>query len=248
MTWLIDLGNTRLKWALVDGDGHLHARGALAHVDAGFEPAFDAALAALPRAATALLASVASKDLTARVEALVARHGVACRRVTTHPALAGVRVAYPQPAHLGVDRFLGLLGAHARRDGPWLVASVGTALTLDALGVDGLHRGGLIAPSPALMHASLGERARQLHVAPGRWVDFADDTDDALTSGCLGAAAALVERSHRRASALFGSAPRLLLVGGGAQALAPGLDRGLDAVATPDLVLDGLARYAVACA
>ncbi|MFC4726781.1 type III pantothenate kinase [Coralloluteibacterium thermophilus] len=243
MTWLVDLGNTRLKWAVLGPDG-LVQRGAVPHVDADFEGAFDAALAGLPRADVALLASVAHPDLTARVAALIARHGVPTERAITRAALGGVRVAYPEPARLGVDRFLGLLGAHARGGGPWLVASVGTALTIDALDRDGRHHGGLIAPSPALMHAALGERAAQLHVAPGRWVDFADDTVDALTSGCLGAAAALVERSHARACALFGRAPTLLLVGGGAQALAPGL--GVPHQAAPDLVLEGLAVYAAA--
>lgn len=243
MTWLVDLGNTRLKWARLDAGGALAERGAVAHMDADFEPAFDAALAALPRADRAVLASVAGADLTARVIALIGRHGVPCERAQTHAEFAGLRIAYAEPARLGVDRFLAMLGARARGDGPWLIAGIGTALTVDAVAADGHHLGGVIAPSPTLMRAALAERALQLDVTGGEASAFASDTADALASGCLGAAVALIERSQALASRAFGAEPGLLLTGGGAAVLLP-----LLAIAhehAPDLVLEGLARYAV---
>ncbi len=237
MTWLFDLGNTRLKWARVD-NGELRERGVLAHGEPGFERALDARLAELPRAERALLASVAGEDLTARVAALAARHGVPCERVRTQSEFAGLRIAYAEPARLGVDRFLALLGAHRRGPGPWLIVSVGTALTLDLL-ADGAHLGGLIAPSPALMRQMLALRVPALDVAGGNAVDFARCTEDALAGGTVGAALGLIERSHAQAATVLGAAPTLLLAGGGGDALRPALR--VPALATPDLVLEGLA-------
>lgn len=240
MSWLLDLGNTRLKWAHRSPTGELQAVGALAHADTGFEQALDAALARLPRSGGAWLASVAREDLASRVAALCARHGVPCERVRTRHAMAGVRIAYAEPARLGVDRFLSLLAAHARGPGPWLIVGVGTALTVDLLD-DGEHHGGLIAPSPALMQEILAMRAPALDVAPGAPVDFAGGTEDAIAGGTLGAALGLVERSHARATQRLGRMPSILVSGGAADSIAAALP--LSCVLAPDLVLEGLAAW-----
>ena len=82
---------------------------------------------------------------------------------------------------------------------PALVVAVGTALTIDLLDADGRHRGGRIAPSPALMREALHARATHLPVGGGTYAEFADDTEAALASGCEGAALALIERSQHGA-------------------------------------------------
>jgi type III pantothenate kinase len=74
----------------------------------------------------------------------------------------------------------------------------------------------------------------------GRVVAFADDTADALASGCEGAALALVADSRAHAMAELGVAPRVLLHGGGSVALAPRLP---DAEFAPALVLEGIACW-----
>ncbi|KAG1392884.1 hypothetical protein G6F59_014492 [Rhizopus arrhizus] len=84
--------------------------------------------------------------------------------------------------------------------------------------------------------------ALALPATGGDYSEFANDTADALASGCDGAAVALVERSAQQAHALLGGAPALLAHGGGAPALMPLLP-GADY--HPALVLDGLARWAV---
>jgi len=239
--WLIDLGNTRLKWARVDalerGDTH-----ALAHdgtVDAG---SLDAAFAAIRAGDHAWIASVASSALTAAVEAALHRCGATVVRATTQPACAGVRIAYADPSRLGVDRFLALLAAHARGQGAWLVVGVGTALTIDLLDANGVHHGGLIAPSPTLMREALAQRAPHLPVDGGEVVDFASDTTDALASGAILSARALVARSLRAARRRLDATPALLIAGGGAQALCAGWR--VPAERVPDLVLRGLQVYA----
>ena len=236
-TWLFDLGNSRLKCAPRDAGINPGSVREIGH-DGN---AFDRAIEQLPSGFdTAYVASVASPALTvALLDALTAR----CTRITrvrTQWQCAGVRIAYADPQRLGVDRFLALVAAHARAAQPWLVVGVGTALTIDLLAADGRHHGGRIAPSPTLMRDALHQRAPQLPATGGQCIAFADDTADALASGCEGAAIALIADSRDRAARALGAPPRLLLHGGGSAALSPQLP---DAVSAPALVLERLARW-----
>jgi type III pantothenate kinase len=237
--WLFDLGNTRLKCAPLQGDGAIGAVVGIDHDGAAFAPGWEALLP--ERIDAAFACSVAAPGLMlALLDALTRR----CGRISiarTQAALAGVRIAYPQPHRLGIDRFLALLAAHARAPQPWLVVGVGTALTIDLLAADGRHHGGRIAPSPTVMREALHARASQLPLTGGEYVEFAVDTTDALASGCEGAALGVIDRSVTAATTLLGEPPRLLLHGGGAHALLPRLHHAGHA---PALVLEGLARWA----
>lgn len=235
--WLFDLGNSRLKCAPLH-DGSIGDVVAIDHDGDSFAAGWEQLLPA--HCDSAGIASVAASALTVQLLDTLARR---CNRISiarTQAAFDGVRIAYAQPERLGVDRFLALLAARTRSREATLVVGVGTALTIDLLDPHGRHHGGRIAPSPALMRAALNARAPQLPSAGGRWREFADDTADALASGCEGAALGLVAGSLAAAARLLGVQPRLLLHGGGADALLPRLDI---AVHAPTLVLEGLARW-----
>ena len=236
--WLFDLGNTRLKCAPLDTDGGFGDVLAAAH--GGADPA-QACAAILPaQGNVAYVASVAAPALTIGLLDALTQRFQRISMARTQSAFAGLRIAYADPRKLGVDRFLALLGAHARGP-PALVVAVGTALTIDLLDAEGRHRGGRIALSPALMREALHARAKHLPITGGTYVEFADDTEAALASGCEGAALALIERSRHGAEGLLDATPGLLLHGGGAQALLSHLH---DAAHAPRLVLEGLARWA----
>lgn len=230
--WLFDLGNSRFKAAPWDG-GDPGPVQAWPHGE-------DVHRAPLPRGRRAWVASVAGQAMTAAVLERLQAGFDEVHVATTRAACAGVRVAYPQPHRLGVDRFLALLAAH-RSGGDVLLAGVGTALTIDLLDAGGQHHGGRIAPSPTLMREMLHARAAQLPAHGGQYREFADDTADALASGCDGAAVALVLRSLELGRQHLGREPALLLHGGGAGALAPLLPQ---ARLRPALVLEGLAIWA----
>ena len=235
--WLFDLGNSRFKFAPLQGDSAGSVQ-AWAH---GAEAITSSALDALPQGDTAWVASVASAALTAEVMQILQSRFSTVHVAKTLPQCAGVTVAYARPEKFGVDRFLGLL-AVAPAQKSVLVVGVGTALTIDLIDADGLHRGGRIGASPTVMREALHARAVQLPASGGDYAEFANDTADALASGCDGAAVALVERSLRQAQQLLGSEPVLVVHGGGALPLLPLLP---DADYRPALVLDGLARWAV---
>lgn len=236
--WLFDLGNTRLKCAPLHADGGFGEVLAKAH--GGADPAHACASILPARGNVAYLASVAAPALTVNLLDALTQRFERISIARTQSAFAGMRIAYADPRKLGVDRFLALLGAHARGV-PALVVAVGTALTIDLLDTEGGHRGGRIAPSPVLMREALHARAAHLPVTGGTYAEFADDTEAALASGCEGAALALIERSRQSAESLLDAKPRLLLHGGGAPALLPHLR---DAGHAPRLVLEGLARWA----
>ena len=241
--WLLDLGNSRLKVAALDAHGRRGGMFAITNDDRDALPMLLEHLGPVRGAGHAWLASVATPMRTAAVEAALREAGFAVHRVRTQASCGRLRVAYADPARLGVDRFLARLGASQRDDGPWLLVTAGSALTVDLLRADGAHVGGLIAPMPETMQAALADRFAQLDVGPGVATEFAADTADAVASGCAGAALGLVERSLRQAQRRLGVAPTLLVAGGGAD-----LFTALDHVpmhVTPTLVLDGLAAFAL---
>lgn len=239
--WLIDLGNTRLKFARAGTTGEVAA---LDTADAALPARLLDRLGPARTGDEAWIASVASGEVASAVEAALRGAGYSVHRARSQARRGRLQVAYREPSRLGVDRFLALLAASERNDGPWLLVSAGSALTVDLLQADGVHAGGLIAPMPDTMREGLAARFPALDVARGDVVEFAADTADAIASGCAQAAVGLVEHALQRARARLGVEPMLLLAGGGADLLA-----GIEAtrqLRIPTLVLDGLAAYAEA--
>jgi type III pantothenate kinase len=177
---------------------------------------------------------------------------------------AGVRNGYAQTWRLGADRWVAMLGAHARYPGRALcIVDVGTALTVDLLDARGRHCGGLLVPGPALMVESLlrhtagirkragfgvsagsgsAARARPGAVRPIAAALFGRSTRAGLLSGSALACAALIERAFEEARRRLGRPPRLLLAGGGASVVSPLLRA--THVREDHLVLQGLALLA----
>lgn len=239
--WLIDLGNSRLKCALLDAQGRRGEILALGHDQPNALPTLLQHFGAGGNNDELWLASVASAERTAALAAALEAHGLRVRRVQTQPGFGKLRIAYADPSRLGVDRFLAMVAACERDDGPWLLVSAGSALTIDLLAEDGLHLGGSIAPMPARMRATLAAGFKQLDLAEGHASDFAADTADAIASGCRGAALGLVERSLRKARERLGTIPTLL-VGGGGAALLEDVEHA-PVMHLPALVVDGMAVY-----
>ena len=242
MILLLDLGNTRLKFALLDGSEFTH-RGAFAW-DADIAHELATLWSAWPAPSRVVGASVVdtARETAVAVAAQNAFH-LAPTWVRTPAEACGVTNAYAEPHRLGVDRFLAMVDARAAGRAPCVLASVGTALTLDALAADGTHLGGWIAPGPLLMQQSvLGATVQVRPGHAGAVRDLADNTADGLASGCWQACAALVDRFVDRSEALLGGSPAVTLGGGDAAVLAPLLER--DVMLVPDTVLRGLAVWA----
>jgi type III pantothenate kinase len=243
MRLLLDMGNTRLKWALQAQSLGWLARGVL-DWQSDMTAVLESAWGGLPRPAQVIAASVVDAAREAQVTVVSEQLFVCTPDWLRTPASAcGVRNAYAEPQRLGVDRFLAMVAAHADGHAPCVLAGAGTALTLDALAADGRHLGGLIAPGPQLMQQSLlAATARVRPERPGDILELADNTADAVASGCWQSAAALIERFAARMVPRLGATPTLILGGGDATRLMPLLS--LPAQLSQDSVLHGLAVWA----
>jgi type III pantothenate kinase len=247
---LVDVGNTRAKWAVLRG-ARLSAPRALAHRAGRAD--FAALVRAAPRDVERVIAvSVMGRKFErALAFAVRARFGVRTEFIRSSRQAAGVRNGYREVWRLGADRWVGVIAAHALAGArPALVVSIGTALTVDAVTGDGRHLGGAIAPGPDTMVSSLlsgtqgiRRRARGARAAGTRSRRlFAVDTASALDAGAAFAAAAFIDRARVEARAALAVQPVLLLSGGAARALRPYIKSPFRLV--PDLVLRGLAVLA----
>jgi type III pantothenate kinase len=239
--WMIDLGNSRLKCATLDARGSRGEVIAIGHSQADPIPSLLGCIGPDGAGGEAWLASVASIERTSLVVDALQDAGLKVIRIRCQASYGRLRIAYREPARLGVDRFLSLLAATERNDGPWLIVSAGSALTVDLLDNDGVHIGGMIAPMPSHMRAALAQQFAQLDLPEGEASDFADDSADAIASGARMAGLGLVERALRKAQQRLGTMPTLLVTGGGAQFLEEIEHPRM--LSLPSLVIDGIVAY-----
>lgn len=241
MKLLVDLGNTRLKWALLT-NGETRRGGVFAYAQAPLGTLLRAEWGALREVEAVFVASVVTVAVEESLAAWIqARFALRARFLRSPKAALGIRSAYEEPERLGIDRFLAMAALHSASPRAQVLASVGTALTVDALAVDGRHAGGLILPSPYLMRDAVLGRTAQVTAAGGQWREMPGNTADAVVSGALYAAAGAVDRFLASATRELGAPPALVLTGGGAEELAPLLPA---AERAGDLVLRGLALWA----
>ena len=240
----IDIGNTRLKWALYAAPrpgAALKAHGAvfLETIDALAETQGPA----LPAPRSMLGCNVAGDAVKRRVEEQLELWEIEPRWVVPSARDGGVVSGSDHPNRLGADRWVALIGARHRvlasgAPRPALVVMVGTAVTVDALDAGGRFLGGLILPGFGLMLRALEMGTAGLRVPTGEVVDFPTNTSDALMSGGAHAIAGAIERMHRKLVARTGAEPALLMTGGAAVKLGPLTELGFEQVDT--LIFDGL--------
>jgi type III pantothenate kinase len=246
MTFLaIDIGNTRLKWALYAAP---HPGAVLLEQGAVFLETIDELAERdwkhLAQPGSMLGCVVAGDAVRRRVEEQMELWDAEPHWVVPSRHEAGLTNGYDHPSRLGADRWVALAGARSRilaaggPPRPALVVMVGTAVTVDALDAEGHFLGGLILPGFGLMLRALEQGTAGLKVPTGDVVDFPTNTSDALMSGGSNAIAGAIERQARRLQARTGQQPLLLMTGGATVKLAPITELPFETVDT--LIFEGL--------
>ncbi|AMM24228.1 type III pantothenate kinase [Variovorax sp. PAMC 28711] len=242
----IDIGNTRLKWALYEAPrpgAPLLGQGAefLDHIERLAEGPW----ADLPQP-TSMLGCVVAGDAVRRraEEQLHERFDCAPRWVVSSGAEAGIVNGYDHPTRLGADRWVAMIGARHRmlqQHGaarPMVVVMIGTAVTVEAVDADGKFLGGLILPGHGIMLRALESGTAGLHVPTGEVREFPTNTSDALTSGGTYAIAGAVERMVQHLRQRCGAEPVCYMTGGAGWKMAPSMNGSFDLVES--LIMDGL--------
>ena len=244
MNLLVDIGNTRVKWACA----HHHALSG----HAGFawtRETLSELLAhhwrALARPEQVYIASVAGAETGGELcDYVRGAWGLEPRLAVTEKERAGLTNAYTDVAAMGVDRWLAMLAAWNRYKRPVCVIDCGTALTVDIILEGGRHAGGFILPGMSLMGAALARATHGIHehdetVAR---LEFGRSTAQCIRNGFAFALAGLVQQCAGKIREEEGAELSYIVTGGGAQQALPLLPG--QCFHEPHLVLEGLSLVA----
>jgi type III pantothenate kinase len=249
MTFLaIDVGNTRLKWALYDRphtQANVLAQGA--EFLENIETLSDGPWAGLAAPKHVLGCVVAGDAVKRRVQEQLELWDVAPQWVVSSNQEAGVTNGYDHPTRLGSDRWVAMIGARHRMLAkgpaqPLVVVMVGTAVTVEALDQHGKFLGGFILPGHGIMLRALESGTAGLHVPTGEVRPFPTNTSDALTSGGTYAIAGACERMVQHLKQHTGQEPQCVMTGGAGWKMAPSMAIQFELV--DSLIFDGLLKLA----
>jgi type III pantothenate kinase len=247
MILVIDVGNTRLKWAWLTSTG-LSDQQAVVHRDAKPGLWTAALFETDQRPARVLVSNVAGPD-TAKILTRLTKKtfGVEAEYILPGPEYHGLTNGYLDPTLLGADRWLALIGAWTRTKGALCVVDVGTAVKVDSVDAQGQHLGGLIGPGIHMMREALMSKTSDIAKAaaastPSLAGVLANNAIGAVSRGAVFAIAGMADRAAEVIAQSTGVQPKLFITGGDAGMISGTMRTHGEIV--PDLVLQGLAVIA----
>lgn len=235
MNLQIDIGNTLLKWRIVNS-GEVISRGK--------EPATPfftmTAVKDWNKINAVAIASVASEAVEGQLKKILAEKlpSIIPFYAESQAELRGIVNAYSKPSMLGVDRWLGVVAGYLKYKEACYIVDCGSAITVDVVDGAGLHKGGYIIPGISLMRESLIAGTEQVEFEDriGEGNKFGVSTTECVQEGVSFVLRSVLETLKGRMSGE--GVGRLIVTGGDGEYLAS-LVQGVEYC--PDLVFDGLA-------
>jgi type III pantothenate kinase len=247
MILVIDVGNTRLKWAWLTTTG-LSDQQAVVHRDAKPGIWTSALFESGQHPNRVLVSNVAGPAMAKTLTRLAKKaFHVAIEFVTAASEYHGLTNGYLDPSLLGADRWLALIGAWTKARSALCVVDAGTAVKVDGVDATGRHLGGLIVPGiymmrEALMNNSSDIADAAMNSTPSLAGVLANNTIGAVSRGAVFALAGMADRAAEVIEQSTGTRPELFITGGDAGMIS-GTMRARGEI-VPDLVLQGLAVIA----
>ena len=249
MKLLLDMGNSRLKSAVLEDTGDLSQFVSTEYIGQKPIETLQEHLDKYPGISNVVLVSVLGKVFHELALNLFEEQKIPLIWAASERKAHGVVNNYERPTQLGSDRFIALVAA--RKAFPkqnCIVIDCGTAVTVDALSSDGEFHGGVIIPGLKLWSDSLIKRAGQLNEHQIDETElFAKDTAQAIGSGSIFGLTSAVEGISTRMSKKLeeqgktGGASKLVICGGDAELVSNYSQLEFELI--PNLVLIGLAEY-----
>lgn len=249
MILLIDIGNSRIKWASL-------IKGKLEHLGDASRGKDLGALAVdlnqhwrkIKKPGAVLVSNVAGSAYADALAAWTLEHWqVQPRFIVAEHSAFNVSNAYTRPERLGADRWAALIAARRHAGGAVCIVDAGTAVTIDVLSERGIHQGGLIIPGLAMMRRALLDQTQAIFPATAAPASsdvslLARDTQDGVNGGTLYALVAVIDRVTADVRTELDTELTRIITGGDADTLLPLL--GGHYHHYPELVLEGLAVIA----
>ena len=247
-TLLFDIGNTFIKWGLLD-ELKLVDLGCIRNEDF-LAKECDALIKLIPPDAGRVIACcVASNNIDAKLTTLISNnYDCLIEYVQSESMAYGIRSGYQDASQLGVDRWVAMIAAKTQFSGDITVIDLGTAVTIDTIDEYGDHIGGQILPGLQLMLSSLDKKTDRITLPSisndltNMKINFwADNTNDAIIFGACNAICGAIERAIICLQE-NGHSPTVILTGGDALVFKNLMNEGYRH--RPNLVLEGLAIIA----
>lgn len=239
MMLLIDSGNSRIKWAFVQGDSWLKSGSLPTEEYFHLSDRITSSHAELGKGLSDLeqiwVSNVAGDQVARHILGVGMGRQKQPRFIVAKNRQCGVTNSYEKSEALGVDRWAGLIGAWSMIGAECLVVNCGIATTIDALSREGEFQGGLILPGIALMQSSLYRATAALKPVEGTYESFPRNTPNAIYSGAIQATCGAIQRQYEH---LKSNHAKLVLSGGGADNLLSHIE--MPMVRVENLVLHGL--------
>ncbi len=259
--FLIDLGNTRLKWACYENMQMTSTGGYTYDIDQ-FAETCSREWREVPKPDKVCVSSDVKTDLSNALTQWIDTHWEAQVHIISPENHAhSVKNAYKNPLQLGSDRWAALVAVKNNIKQAAIIVDCGTAITVDAITESGVHLGGMILPGIQLMRDSLLKGTHKIETVTNAkempLASLTNNTLDGIKSGVFTAIVAFINSAvdHTK-STLVESAftlmttqssasqkndmqIKLIITGGDAEILLPLLDKSF--IHRPQLVLEGLA-------
>jgi type III pantothenate kinase len=241
---LVDLGNTRLKWAM-QIDGVLQTASRFTHRDQDLLPLLAQAWNSLANPQQVVVASVANHKRREQLADWVQQYWSLNVDFVSSPGQGhGLTNSYAEPAKLGCDRWAAMVAAYHAAHTAVCVVDCGSAVTLDAVDAGGQHLGGLIVPGIQAMSEALTGNTTLVPV------DFTHipesllgtSTQEGMARGISYAISSLIQQLLSELEQTRGVRAACYLTGGDSPVIARLLQ--IPYVLDADLVLHGLAIMA----
>ena len=187
MILTVDIGNSRIKWALWLAE-RIIARGVSGYTADTVADTVDELFSAVEKPLRVFAVCVAGENLCPVLDEWVKQHWqLDVEYLKTEKQFGNIINAYKNPLQHGADRWAGIVAAHRSfPDSSVCVISAGTAITFDLIDKNGQHLGGYILPSYVTMHSALiADTANVESASDLRYQEqgVPDNTNDAVNQG-----------------------------------------------------------------
>ncbi len=178
------------------------------------------------------------KDITKKLRAEAPDLNV---EILSTSQIPGRLLNYTTVQTLGMDRFLGCMGAHHKKEKGVVVIDTGSACTVDYMDNEGVYQGGIIMPGIDILKKSMRRYLPELPEVsaniPENWPG--KSTQECLKWGVHGMVKAAIEKWIHKYRAIDGEAD-VFITGGNSAYLQKLLMPDIELIHGPELHFDGM--------